>query len=717
MRQPHSSKHSKRTIDRVQYRRGAPWRLVTQLMVAAQFMSAKKLWNSIFAALLMLPIHAPARADLPCSGGENSVARPIATTLQPNASAFNPDGRVEVTMQSTLAQTTDIYVRHSVGSNELFRAITRLQSTPSTVVVGRLPAGEGPGFSLLVEEGGSGYREICTYGFRFQQYGVVSYRTLAARAETRGGGIFAGEVTDWKSVAKPPALVSQTHSFDGTYYHEGLRFGFSVTGDQGIATVSNSPKYKPGDVMLRFTPSSPKAFAGQQLCTDGVFHPVTGTLADDASIDMAIQGCFPSSYKMVRQGTPASDATGTASAGSSPVPLSISRPSTPTSSTGVGTDGTELTTRANATQAQIAAARKYWIYGALSNNVYPGTQISLPVGWQSLYPKYGIHGFYAETFIRKENGKIRDIVVAFRGTDGLSPYDWAFGNLFNLQQGDANEYAGEVIAKLGRFGSVKFTGHSLGGALAQNVANNLGKEAIVFDSSPMDGFDYPTSGGSKIVRISEESEALEMFRLAKLADVTYNFIDNREGKIANHAVYPLAAGMKELALSDEFPPMPFIDYGYQVDLVTGKWRLKRGHTLFDEIADKPRAIGTLNADETVVADQIAIRTFNYEIYEVNEPTVEKFWNHVMQKGVIETINSQMALKKGDRIAVLSYFGEGECRVWFKGNTYVAVCPTITGAVDNQLTKRKSEIWARVVTNKGQRGYLRDPDALGMSKHD
>ena len=94
---------------------------------------------------------------------------------------------------------------------------------------------------------------------------------------------------------------------NGAYYNQELRFGFLVTGNQGIATVSNSPNYKPGDVMLRFSPTGPGSFTGQQLCTDGVFHPVTGTLADDGSIDMAIQGCFPIRYKMVRQGTPAPD--------------------------------------------------------------------------------------------------------------------------------------------------------------------------------------------------------------------------------------------------------------------------------------------------------------------------------------------------------------------------------------------------------------------------
>lgn len=200
MSQPDSSKRSKRTVYREQSHHGALWRLVTQLIIAARFLSAKKPWGWVFAAHLMLAIQAPARADAPCSGGAESEARPIAATLQPNASAFDPSGRFEITMQSSGDQTTDIYVRHLVGSREIFRAITRLQSSPSAVVVGRLAASEGLGFSLLVEEGGSGYRQVCTYGFRFQQDGVVSYRTLAARAVTRGGGIFAGEVTDWKSV-------------------------------------------------------------------------------------------------------------------------------------------------------------------------------------------------------------------------------------------------------------------------------------------------------------------------------------------------------------------------------------------------------------------------------------------------------------------------------------------------------------------------------------
>lgn len=173
--------------------------VVAQLTIAARFLPATKIWNWVAATLLMLAIYAPAQADNPCSGGDDRVARPIAATLQPNVSAFNPDGRFEVKMQSNADLIADIYVRHAVGSKELFRAITRLKEDLQTVVVGRLPASEGLGFLLQVEDGGSGYRQVCTYGFRFQN-GVVSYRTLAARAKTREGGIFAGDVTDWKSV-------------------------------------------------------------------------------------------------------------------------------------------------------------------------------------------------------------------------------------------------------------------------------------------------------------------------------------------------------------------------------------------------------------------------------------------------------------------------------------------------------------------------------------
>ena len=63
----------------------------------------------------------------------------------------------------------------------------------------------------------------------------------------------------------------------------------------------------------------------------------------------------------------------------------------------------------------------------------------------------------------------------------------------------------------------------------------------------MDGFEYPTGGGGKIISISEQGEALALIRTSLRADVIFNFINDDEGKIENHKMYPLAAGIKLLA--------------------------------------------------------------------------------------------------------------------------------------------------------------------------
>lgn len=103
--------------------------------------------------------------------------------------------------------------------------------------------------------------------------------------------------------------MSASRNFNGTYYHEALRFGFRITGNTGITTVSNSPRYKVGDTMLRFNPTGPKSFTGKQFCTDGIFHPVTGVLQDDGSLDMTIQGCVPMRYTMIRSGAASTAST------------------------------------------------------------------------------------------------------------------------------------------------------------------------------------------------------------------------------------------------------------------------------------------------------------------------------------------------------------------------------------------------------------------------
>ena len=209
----------------------------------------------------------------------------------------------------------------------------------------------------------------------------------------------------------------------------------------------------------------------------------------------------------------------------------------------------ELTTLQNATTAQINAAKNYWIYAAISNNVYGDhIQISLPAGWVRVYAKSGADGLYAETFVLHHNGKIAEIVIAYRGTDNIIE-DIGTGTLLANQIGDAQEYAAKIIANFSKSPAhIKFTGHSLGGALAINVAWNLNREAIVFDTSTFNLLGY--SGFAKsIIRINEEGEMLARTRIGMPGDVKYNFIDDNDGVIANHGMYPLANGMKALALA------------------------------------------------------------------------------------------------------------------------------------------------------------------------
>jgi surface antigen len=125
------------------------------------------------------------------------------------------------------------------------------------------------------------------------------------------GTIKASTITDFEinKGGKPweflgyvvPTSSTTVSGLDGAYYNTEFQFGFRIQGREGIATVSNSPRYSVGDVMLKLTETDPTEFVGEQLCVDGAFHPVTGVLTPQGNLDMTIQGCWPSQYTMVRQ--------------------------------------------------------------------------------------------------------------------------------------------------------------------------------------------------------------------------------------------------------------------------------------------------------------------------------------------------------------------------------------------------------------------------------
>lgn len=79
----------------------------------------------------------------------------------------------------------------------------------------------------------------------------------------------------------PPAAT-----FDGEYYSSVHKYAFRITGHTGVATLSNSPKYNVGEVMLKIALVDGRTFQGSQIFTDGVWQSVTGRLQDDGSLLM-----------------------------------------------------------------------------------------------------------------------------------------------------------------------------------------------------------------------------------------------------------------------------------------------------------------------------------------------------------------------------------------------------------------------------------------------
>lgn len=193
-----------------------------------------------------------------------------------------------------------------------------------------------------------------------------------------------------------------------------------------------------------------------------------------------------------------------------------------------------------ATPENISASKKYGIYAVLSNNVYGNSQLHLPQGWNKAgSARNAITGFHAETYVfRDDSNKIREVVIAFEGTTKITDVqDWIFGNILTpFQAIDAENYVASVIDRFGALPNVKFTatGHSLGGALAKELALNLGIESVVFDTSPQ------TKVTGSVIQIEANNDILDVIRGDRATDI---IISDGSG----HSIYNLAATMTSLA--------------------------------------------------------------------------------------------------------------------------------------------------------------------------
>lgn len=144
-------------------------------------------------------------------------------------------------------------------------------------------------------------------------------------------------------------------------------------------------------------------------------------------------------------------------------------------------------------------ARKAFLYAQMSSNTYgqagdtynsDGLDFILPSDWKSEHFGNNEIGFAYSIYRKYEGDSLKEVVIAFRGTEGLTNFDDVlYGNILAQQNPMAIEVFNKVkqeIYILGMDIPIVLTGHSLGGGLAIHTAINVSGAVpyFVFNSSP-----------------------------------------------------------------------------------------------------------------------------------------------------------------------------------------------------------------------------------------
>ena len=212
-------------------------------------------------------------------------------------------------------------------------------------------------------------------------------------------------------------------------------------------------------------------------------------------------------------------------------------------------------------------AKRHFVHAAMANNAYRAP-VEKPVfaipDWhrvQSLQSRSGLMiDVYADA-ARLADG--REVVVAYRGTDGASFPDWR-NNLALREPPQYREAYRHLKALLAERPDAKVTatGHSLGGGIALNMSMRFeGVDAVVFNPSPRIHFGATSSRFDNYrASIYEVGEMLDLVsgpwtRLRLPSNVkygNYNFLDYRALSISplpEHGIYELTRGLLLVAMT------------------------------------------------------------------------------------------------------------------------------------------------------------------------
>jgi hypothetical protein len=153
-------------------------------------------------------------------------------------------------------------------------------------------------------------------------------------------------------------------------------------------------------------------------------------------------------------------------------------------------------------------------------------------------------GFAYAVFARREAGRTREIIIAYRGTENFA--DWWHGNLLFTQNHRGLELYRKWKKKAEAMGDnvkVSVTGHSLGGAIATYVSLvEKGANCYVFNASPRfrrEATPVPDNHRVSVVEYGEVNKALRVF--GRSPTQTYLSIGcSRGNAIKQHSMRALA---------------------------------------------------------------------------------------------------------------------------------------------------------------------------------